>query len=182
MSPPHLAHSPAQLYTQARGKKTCQFWNPSTLQKCSAGKKHSSGTPSFRMVLKTVGTQLCFCLFSSSTVTGWLQRERRRKKWFSYTASGTLLSSLHGTRCTKPPINDIQILSVCYWIFSKVPLCCFCDKKHKTMKKIALDFSKICCSPMQARPCNILLENTFQAQRPGCHHIHKQDSLVPHTN
>lgn len=75
--PPHLVHSPAQLNSQQR-RKHASFANPSTLQKCSAGKSHNTGTPSFRMVLKTVVTQLCFCLFSSSAVAGWLQRERRR--------------------------------------------------------------------------------------------------------
>lgn len=73
--PPHLPHSPVQLHSQQGERKHASFANPSTLQKCSAGKNHSGGTPSFRMVLKTVITQLYFCLFSSSAVAGWLWKK-----------------------------------------------------------------------------------------------------------
>lgn len=138
-------------YSWQGESKHTSFAKPSTLQKRSVGKNQSSGILSFRTLLKTVITQLYFCLFSSPNC-GRVPTERK-KRWFSYTArySGTLLSPLHGARCTKSPTNDFQIPSICCQASSKFSLWSSCHTKHRTVKE--LDSSKTCCSPMQARPC-----------------------------
>lgn len=159
------------LYSQQGERKHVSFANPSTLQKHSAGKNQSIGILSFRMLLKTVITWLCFCLFSSPNCSR--VATERKKRWFSYTArySGTLLSPLHGGRSTKSPTNDLQIISIFYQAFSEFSLCFSCHKKHRTVKRIVLDSSKTCWSPMQARPC----KRAFRKQLPN------QDTrLLPH--
>lgn len=170
------------LYSQQGERKHVSFANPSTLQKHLAGKNQSIGLLSFRMLLKTAITWLCFCLFSSPNCSR--VATERKKRWFSYTArySGTLLSPLHGGRSTKSPTNDLQILSIFYQAFSEFSLCFSCHKKHRTVKRIVLDSSKACCSPCKQGLASMLLGNIFQIQTPGCYHIYEQDSSVLHTN